>query len=87
MKTERITILGSPEFKAFLASEALAEGVSVSELIRQRCERKPSEDEELLLALAAELQQAVKSAKVSLADGIAAVNDTLKEALLLKGMK
>ena len=36
-KTERITILGTPDFKAFLAREAKKEGVSLSQLVRQRC--------------------------------------------------
>ena len=35
-KTERITILGSAEFKTFLANEAEAANISVSELVR-RC--------------------------------------------------
>ncbi len=87
MKTERITVLGSTEFKAFLAAEALNEGLSVSELVRQRCERKPSDDEVLLLALAEELQNAVKSAKASLAEGMAAVNEALEEAQLNKEVK
>ena len=51
MKTERITVLGSTEFKAFLSSEAEKAGLSVSELVRQRCEQKPGEDELLLASL------------------------------------
>ena len=38
MKTARVTFLVSPDFKAFLAAEAERTGVSVAELIRQRCE-------------------------------------------------
>ena len=34
VKTERITILGSPDFKAFLSREAKKEGVSLSQLVR-----------------------------------------------------
>ncbi|MBM9518377.1 hypothetical protein JWG39_00935 [Desulforhopalus vacuolatus] len=37
--TERITILAPPDFKAFLMEEAEQEGVSMSELVRQRCTR------------------------------------------------
>ncbi|MCK9175834.1 MAG: hypothetical protein M0O96_11220 [Desulforhopalus sp.] len=37
--TERITILAAPDFKAFLMEEAEQEGVSMSELVRQRCTR------------------------------------------------
>ena len=48
VKTARITISGTPDFKAFLIREAKKEGVSLSQLVRQRCEKKPvnSEDEE-----------------------------------------
>ena len=35
-KSERITILGTPEFKSWLTTEAANEGVSVSELVRRR---------------------------------------------------
>jgi len=37
VKKERITMLATTEFKAFLYGEASSEGVSVSELIRERC--------------------------------------------------
>lgn len=84
MKTERITVLGSTEFKSFRASEAFKEKISVSELVRRRCEQKPGEDEELLAALAGELQLAVKAAKASLSEGIAAVSAALEEARHLK---
>jgi hypothetical protein len=80
MKTERITVLGSTEFKAFLATEADKAGVSVSELIRQRCEQKPGEDELLLSSLSKELHRAIQEAKDSLADGMAAVKEALEEA-------
>jgi hypothetical protein len=40
--TERITILAPPDFKAFLMEEAEQEGVSMSELVRQRCTRTPA---------------------------------------------
>ena len=40
VKTERITILGTPEFKAYLVREAKREGISVSQFVRQRCENR-----------------------------------------------
>jgi hypothetical protein len=80
MKTERITLLGSTEFKAFLSAEAEKAGMSVSELVRQRCEQKPGEDELLLASLSKELHRAVKEAKDSLAEGMAAVKEALDEA-------
>lgn len=79
MKTERISVLGTPEFKAFLAKEAEKEGISISELVRRRCERTPSEDEAILAAMAAELKRAVAQAKRSLDEGLRAVKETLTD--------
>ncbi len=80
MKTERISVLGTPEFKAFLAREAGKEGISISELVRRRCERAPSEDEAILESMASELKRAVAQAKRSLDEGLQAVRDALTEA-------
>jgi len=73
VKTARITILGTPDFKAFLTREAKKEGVSLSKLVRQRCEKKPmnSEDEEMLAALVKEVGEAAARAKASLEKGMA----------------
>jgi hypothetical protein len=80
VKTERITILGSPDFKAFLNREAQKEGVSVSQLVRQRCENKPSsQDEELLAALVKELGAATARAKSSLEKGLTDAEKVLSE--------
>jgi hypothetical protein len=70
MKTERVTLLASKEFKQFLGNEARREGVSVAELIRIRCEQKYSSDEAVLAQLTAELRKAMSEAKSSLRDGI-----------------
>jgi hypothetical protein len=80
VKTERITILGSPDFKAFLNREAQKEGVSLSQLVRQRCENKPSsQDEELLAALVKELGAATARAKSSLERGLTDAEKVLSE--------
>jgi hypothetical protein len=79
MKTERITILGTPDFKAFLANEAKREGVSVGELVRKRCEGSPTADEELLQHLSAQLQASVREAQHALGEGLAAANAVLAE--------
>ncbi len=73
VKTERITILGTTDFKAFLRREAKKEGVSLSQLVRQRCENaKPAnQDQELLAALVQEVQSATVRAKKSLSKGLA----------------
>jgi len=77
-KTERITLLGSRAFKAFLAKESLKEGISVSELVRRRCERAPTEDERVLLALAEELRKSTAEARHALEEGLAAANEVLR---------
>lgn len=78
IKSERITLLGSRDFKTFLTREARKEGVSVSELVRRRCERAPTEDERVLLALADELRKATAEARAALHEGLAAAHDTLR---------
>jgi len=77
MKTERITISASPEFKNFLTKEAQEEGVSVSELIRRRCMEQPNEDEQLLLLLSKELRASNKAANKALDTALAAVNEAV----------
>ncbi len=77
MKTERVTLLTSPEFKAFLSREAKREKVSVAELVRSRCEHRPSEDDAVLVALTAELRTAVGQAKKSLREGLAEADAVL----------
>mgnify|MGYP001242969228 CR=1 FL=1 len=85
MRSERIVVLGSPDFKAYLTREASEEGISVSELIRRRCERKPTDDEAAVIALAQELTLAVKEAETSLADGLEAASAALMELRASKG--
>lgn len=70
MKTERVTLLATPQFKAFLSAEAKREGVSVAELVRARCERRPTEDESTLIALTVELRHAVDDARRALREGL-----------------
>jgi hypothetical protein len=81
VKTERITILGTPDFKAFLTREAKKEGVSLSQLVRKRCEKKPvtREDEELLAALLNEVGEATARARGSLEKGLADAEQALAE--------
>jgi len=79
MKTERVTLLTTPDFKVFLAREAEREGVSVAELVRSRCERRPSEDEALLAALTKELLSSVATARLALREALDEANKTLQE--------
>jgi len=79
-KTERITILGTPQFKAFLTGEAKREGISVSELIRRRCQNRQQErDEDLLLSLAEEVRTATENAQRALNKGLHDAEQALAE--------
>jgi len=73
MKTERITVLASPTFKNFLAGEAATAGVSISELVRQRCEQPFGKDEELLGTLAQQLRLSNAAANAALDQALAAL--------------
>ena len=79
MKTERVTLLTTPEFKAYLTAEARREKVSVAELVRSRCELRPIEDEAVLVALSAELRKAVGQARKLLREGRAEAEVVLAE--------
>jgi hypothetical protein len=79
MKTERVTLLTSPEFKKFLAAEARHAKVSVAELVRSRCEGRPGADEAVLIALTAQLRTVVAQAKKSLREGLAAADAVLAD--------
>jgi hypothetical protein len=71
VQSERITILGTPSFKAFLVKESKKEGISMSELVRQRCTQKPTNNDEILLAaLISEVRLATKKAEKSLEKGL-----------------
>ncbi len=82
MKTERVTLLTSPDFKAFLNAEAHREGVSVAELVRTRCERRPSDEEAMLAELTRELQQSMVVAKRALKSGLDEAQAALNELSL-----
>ena len=79
-KTERITILTTPDFKAFLTAEAAREGVSVSELIRARCANTPvdTEDEQVLKTLVEQVNESMSMAKKALNKGLSDARQTLK---------
>ncbi len=83
-QTTRTTILTTPEFKSWLADEAENEGVSISELVRQRCQAKPNEDELLLSALISEVRQATQKAKESLNRGLHDAESVLTQLRELK---
>ncbi len=78
MKTERVTVLATPDFKRFLKAEAKAEGVSVGELIRIRC-GQPSAEERLLHELAKQLRQEVKETKAAIKRTSTNIDQALSE--------
>jgi hypothetical protein len=80
VKSERITVLSTPEFKQFISDEASKEGISVSELVRKRCQAEPlSNDEIALRELIVVASKATKRASKSLEKGINDANAVLKE--------
>jgi hypothetical protein len=87
VKSERVTLLTTKEFKRFLGSEAKREGVSVAELIRQRCLRKPDREELLLAELTSVLREALDEAKSSLKEGLQEAQNVLLELKSAHGFK
>ena len=83
MKSERITFLATPEFKANLTQLAVRENTSVGEVIRGRFERaqnRPDASEvSELRALVADLRVATAQAQISLSEGLAEAEQTLRE--------
>ncbi len=66
-KSERITIRGSPSFKAFLVKEAKKAKLSVSELVRRRCENPAiSTDEKTPAELVAQVSKSVRKTDAKL---------------------
>lgn len=79
MKTERVVLLTTPDFKSFLMREAKKEGVSVAELVRSRCEGWRCGEEAELVRLAAELRGAVVCARSALSKGLSEAHAVLSE--------
>lgn len=80
-KTERITILGTPEFKAFLTDQANAENVSVSKFVRRRCAQPVAldEDTQTLAELVSALHVAVDAARDEMDESLDFAKDVLRE--------
>lgn len=68
-QTERITFLATKGFKKWLSSEAKKSGMSVSELIRLRCESGSSEAE-IAQSFVNEVKDAAARANRALAEGM-----------------
>ena len=85
VKTERVTFLATPELKNYLETEASKQGVSIGQLIREKC-GQATEEEELLKAVAAQLRREVREAKMALKTANQRV-DKLVEASSKPGTK
>jgi hypothetical protein len=79
LKTERVTLLTTKDFRSFLRDEARRQGVSVVELVRERCERKPNQEEAVLAELTAKLREALAEAHSSLREGLREAHSALVE--------
>jgi hypothetical protein len=79
MKTARLQVLTTPAFRDWLQKEAEKAGVSVAELVRSRCERRPSEEERAIAEMAAQLRKEVRKAQASLKAGLAEADAVLGE--------
>jgi hypothetical protein len=79
VKSERVTLLTTKEFKRFLGNEAKREGISVAELVRTRCQRKPQRDELILAEATLALREALDEARTSLKEGLAEAQSVLDE--------
>ena len=80
VKSERITVLSTPEFKQFVSDEAKKEGISISELVRKRCQAVPPSDDEIALReLFVLASKATKRASESLEKGINDADAVLKK--------
>ena len=80
-KTERITILGTPEFKTFLTDQANAEKISVSEFVRRRCVQPVALDEDMqtLAELVSALHVAIDAARDEMNESLDFAKDVLQE--------
>ena len=83
MKSERMTILVTPEQKAAITARAESLGLSAGEMLRRAVEtyqgEPKQEGEALLNALADELFAAAKSARAALSSANKEVRATLKQ--------
>ena len=82
MKSERITFLATPEFKANLMQLAAQQNTSVGEVIRGRFEHPldlPTNVEQTeLRALVADLRAAAAEVQTNLREGLAEAEQTLR---------
>jgi hypothetical protein len=79
MKAARLQVLTTPVFRDWLRKEARNAGVSVAELVRTRCERKPTGEEQAVVKVASHLHKEVRKAQASLRSGLAEATAVLED--------
>lgn len=79
MKTERLVLLTTPAFKAYVGKEAKREGISVAELVRRRVQPAANDDEAVLVELTSQLRAALDEAQRSADLALAEVESILAE--------
>lgn len=77
MKTERLVLLVTPQFKAHMAQLSASHGVSVAEYMRSQFERQPNPEEAQLASVVHELHASVTAARKSLVEGLAEAESAL----------
>ena len=79
MKTERMTILLTPQEKEIINAKAKKLNLSAGEVVRRAVEVYQSgSDDALLIALAEELERSVKDARMALKSALAETRETLQ---------
>jgi hypothetical protein len=74
-----LQVLTTPAFRDWLQKEAERAGISVGELVRSRCERRPTDEERAIAEMAAQLRKEVRKAQASLRAGLAEADSVLQE--------
>ena len=90
MKSERITFLATPEFKANLMQLAQRQNTSAGELIRGRFEHplgRADIEQTELRALVADLRAATAEVQISLREGLSEAEQTLRALREVAGAK
>lgn len=78
MRTERITILATPEQKAAMNAKARELGMTVSEMLRFAFDSLDPLETQLVEGLAREIDRAVTRAREAVADAHREVEETLR---------
>jgi len=80
MKAARLQVLTTPVFRDWLRREARNAGVSVAKLVRTRCERKPTGEEQAVAKLASHPSRgSPQSEALKLTDVVRRAGETLKD--------